>query len=69
MALKQCPERMEQRIAKESLRLEYSFRVIKQQFGYLKVQNRGTDKNAEQPRVLFVLLNRWMLRSDCWLCQ
>lgn len=39
------------------------FRVIKRQFGYVKVRYRGLAKNAAQVQALFVLSNLWMARK------
>ncbi|WP_310233838.1 IS5 family transposase [Luteimonas terrae] len=43
-------------------KVEHPFRVIKQQFGYLKVRYRGLEKNAAEVRTLFALSNLWMAR-------
>ena len=49
---------------KASLRakVEHPFRVIKRQFGYMKVRYRGLAKNAAQVLTLFMLSNLWMVR-------
>lgn len=44
-------------------KVEYPFRVIKRQFGFLKVLYRGLKKNRAQIITLFVLSNLWSVRS------
>ena len=50
--------------AKASVRakIEHPFRVVKRQFGYVKVRNRGLAKNTAQLTTLFALSNLWMVR-------
>jgi len=43
--------------------VEHPFRVIKRQFGYVKVRYRGLAKNAAQVKTLFALSNLWMVRK------
>lgn len=43
-------------------KVEHPFRVIKRQFGYVKVRYRGLKKNAAQLHTLFALSNLWMAR-------
>jgi transposase, IS5 family len=43
-------------------KVEHPFRVIKRQFGYIKVRYRGLAKNAAQVLTLFALSNLWMAR-------
>ena len=43
-------------------KVEHPFRVIKRQFGYVKVRYRGIAKNAAQVLTLFALSNLWMSR-------
>jgi transposase, IS5 family len=43
-------------------RVEHSFRVIKRQFGYVKVRFRGLAKNHAQVLTLFALSNLWTAR-------
>jgi transposase, IS5 family len=45
-------------------RVEHPFRVIKRQFGYLKVRFRGLAKNTAQVLTLFALSNLWMARKQ-----
>lgn len=61
-ALKQA-RRLE--YAKASLRakVEHPFRVIKRQFGYVKVRYRGLAKNTAQVLTLFALSNLWLKRK------
>jgi IS5 family transposase len=40
---------------------EHAFRVIKRQFGYLKVRYRGLTKNTAQLHTLCALANIWMV--------
>lgn len=52
--------------AKASIRsrVEHPFRVIKRQFGYVKVRFRGLAKNTAQVMTLFALSNLWMARKQ-----
>jgi IS5 family transposase len=43
-------------------KVEHPFRVIKRQFGYVKVRYRGLAKNTAQVLTLFALSNLWMAR-------
>jgi IS5 family transposase len=43
-------------------KVEHPFRVIKRQFGYVKVRFRGLAKNTAQLVTLFALSNLWMAR-------
>ncbi len=43
-------------------KVEHPFRVIKHQFGYVKVRYRGLAKNTAQLHTLFALSNLWMVR-------
>lgn len=45
-------------------RVEHPFRVIKRQFGYVKVRFRGLAKNTVQVLTLFALSNLWMARKQ-----
>lgn len=56
--LDEC-ERLKARIR---AKVEHPFRVIKRQFGYLKVRYRGLMKNTQQLHTLFALSNLWMVR-------
>ena len=50
-------------------KVEHPFRVVKRQFGCLKVRYRGLKKNMQQPVVLFALSNLWMVRAKLMLLQ
>ena len=56
-------ERWEHTKASLRAKVEHPFRVIKRQFGYLKVRYRGLAKNAAQVMTLFALSNLWMTRK------
>jgi transposase, IS5 family len=43
--------------------VEHPFRVIKRQFGHVKVRYRGLAKNTAQLHTLFALANLWMVRK------
>lgn len=43
-------------------KVEHPFRVVKRQFGYMKVRYRGLAKNAAQVLTLFALSNLWLAR-------
>ena len=43
-------------------KVEHPFRVIKRQFGFIKVRYRGLKKNTAQLNTLFALSNLWMAR-------
>lgn len=53
-------ERLEHVKASIRAKVEHPFRVIKQQFGLVKVRYRGLKKNTAQLRTLFALSNLWM---------
>jgi IS5 family transposase len=44
-------------------KVEHPFRVIKRQFGFVKVRYRGLKKNTAQFFTLFALSNLWMVRG------
>ena len=44
-------------------KVEHPFRVIKRQFGFVKVRYRGLKKNTAQLTTLFALSNLWMVRT------
>lgn len=56
-------EQLEQVKAKIRAKVEHPFRVIKQQFGHVKVRYRGLKKNTQQLHTLFALSNLWMPRG------
>ena len=45
-------------------KVEHPFRVIKRQFGHVKVRYRGLAKNTAQLSTLFALSNLWMARRS-----
>ena len=50
------------RIASIRSKVEFPFRVLKRQFGYLKVRYRGLAKNTAQLFTLFALVNLYLAR-------
>ena len=50
-------------------KVEHPFRVLKQQFGYVKVRYRGLKKNTAQIVTLFALSNLWMARHKLIACM
>ena len=52
----------ERRKASIRARVEHPFRVIKRQFGLMKVRFRGLAKNTAHVLTLFALSNLWMVR-------
>jgi IS5 family transposase len=44
-------------------KVEHPFRVIKRQFGHVKVRYRGLKKNTAQLTTMFALSNLWMVRK------
>lgn len=54
-------ERLKARIR---AKVEHPFRVIKRQFGHVKVRYRGLAKNTAQLHTLFALSNLWMVRRQ-----
>ena len=56
-------EKLEQTKASIRAKVEYPFRVIKRQFGYVKVKYRGLAKNTANLMTLFALSNLWMVRK------
>ncbi len=55
-------QKQEHRKASVRAKVEHPFRVIKRQFGLLKVRFRGLDKNTSHLLTLFALSNLWMAR-------
>jgi IS5 family transposase len=53
----------ERRKASVRARVEHPFRVIKRQFGYVKVRYRGLAKDTQQLFTLFALSNLWTVRK------
>ena len=56
-------DKVEQIKASIRAKVEHSFRVIKRQFGHVKVRYRGLKKNTAQLNTLFALVNLWMARK------
>ena len=50
-------------------KVEHPFRVLKRQFGYVKVRYRGLTKNTLQLKTLFALSNLWMARHRLMAAQ
>ena len=55
-------EQLERIKASIRAKVEHPFRVIKRQFGHVKVRYRGLMKNTAQLHTLFALSNLWMAR-------
>jgi IS5 family transposase len=56
-------EKLEQTKASIRAKVEHPFRVIKRQFGFVKVKYRGLAKNTANLVTLFALSNLWMVRK------
>ena len=56
-------EKIEKAKAGIRAKVEHPFRVIKRQFGFIKVRYRGLKKNTAQLVTLFALSNLWMARG------
>jgi len=59
---KRTQERLEKAKASVRAKVEHPFRVIKRQFGLMKVRFRGLAKNTAHVITLFALSNLWMAR-------
>ena len=57
-------EELEHIKARIRAKVEHPFRVIKRQFGHVKVRYRGLAKNTAQLHTLFALANLWMVRRQ-----
>jgi len=55
-------EKLEHVKARIRAHVEHPFRVVKRQFGLVKVRNRGPAKNTSQLHTLFALANLWLVR-------
>lgn len=62
-------DQVEKIMASIRAKVEHSFRVIKRQFGYVKVRYRGLKKNTAKLAILFAFLNLWMMRSKLMQIQ
>jgi IS5 family transposase len=60
--LKEQAKKVERLKAQIRAKVEHPFRVVKRQFGYVKVRFRGLTKNTAQIVTLFALSNLWMAR-------
>lgn len=60
---KRSIKKSEKRKASIRARVEHPFRVVKRQFGYVKVRFKGLAKNTAQILTLFALSNLWMARK------
>ncbi|BAU73308.1 Mobile element protein [Metapseudomonas furukawaii] len=60
--LYKAKRKVEKAKAQVRAKVEHPFRVIKRQFGYIKVRFRGLVKNTAQLVTLFALSNLWMAR-------
>jgi IS5 family transposase len=56
-------EQLEKTKASIRAKVEHPFRVIKRQFGFVKVKYRGMAKNTANLVTLFTLSNLWMARK------
>ena len=56
-------DKIEKLKASVRAKVEHPFRVIKRQFGFVKVRYRGLVKNTAQLKTLFALSNLWMARK------
>ncbi len=45
-------------------KVEHPFRIVKRQFGHVKVRYRGLAKNTAQLHTLFALANLWLVRRQ-----
>ena len=57
-------DKIEQLKASVRAKVEHPFRVIKRQFGHVKVRYRGLAKNTAQLHTLFALANLWQVRRQ-----
>ncbi len=56
-------DQRERLTARMRAKVEHPFRVLKRQFGHVKVRYRGLQKNTAQLHTLFALANLWMARK------
>ena len=62
-------EQLERLKASIRAKVEHPCRVIKRQFGYVKVRYRGLAKNTAQLHTLLALSNLWMARRSLMRSQ
>jgi IS5 family transposase len=55
-------DKLERLKASIRAKVEHPFRVLKRQFGHVKVRYRGLTKNTAQLHTMFALSNLWMAR-------
>ena len=65
----QLTNQLERLKASIRAKVEHSFRVLKCQFGHVKVRYRGLKKNTAQLNTLFALSNLWMVRRSLMATQ
>ena len=56
-------DKIEKLKASVRAKVEHPFRVIRRQFGYVKVRYRGLARNTAKLHTLFALSNLWMARE------
>ena len=61
--LGQLMDQLERVMASIRAKVEHPFRVIKRQFGHVKVRYRGLKKNTAQLNTVFALADLWMARK------
>jgi IS5 family transposase len=61
--VEQLQDQLERLKASIRAKVEHPFRLIKRQFGHVKVRYRGLKKNTAQLVTLFALSNLWMVRK------
>ena len=61
-AMREATQDLETLKARIRARVEHPFRVVKRQFGFVKVRFRGLAKNTAQVLTLFALSNLWQAR-------
>jgi IS5 family transposase len=62
--LSKSDRRFNHEVASIRAKVEFPFRVIKRQFGYLKTRYRGIAKNAAQMMMLCALTNLYLARGE-----
>ena len=67
--VEQLVDQLERIKASIRAKVEHPFRVIKRQFGYVKVRYRGLKKNTAQLHTLFALSNLSMVRRSLMAAQ
>lgn len=62
-------DQLERTKARIRAKVEHWFRVLKQQFGHVKVRCRGLMKNTGQTVTLFALGTLWVARHKLLACM